>query len=213
MYCVWDLYSMPAKKHSHHHREKDTLSRLLSKVLRHDAIKMGLAMGKDGGVSVNDLLAHQLFRAYTAVDIEAVVAENDKKRFQLGEGRRGQMMIRAAQGHTIDIVDDSALLTEILDASEVPVCIHGTYHAFLPSILEHGLSRMKRNHIHMATGMPNGDEVISGMRSSCQVVLHVDVAAAMAAGIKFYRSSNGVILSPGADGGVLPAKFLRVVHT
>ena len=37
-------------------------------------------------------------------------------------------------------------------------------------------------------------------RNDCQVLVHVDMAAAMADGIKFYVSSNDVILSEGLDG-------------
>jgi 2'-phosphotransferase len=185
---------------------------MLSKVLRHEALKMGLKMGSDGRVSVDELLRHQKFRRFTLTNIRDVVDGNDKKRFELSDSDDGTLMIRASQGHTIDSIADSELLTEILDASEVPVCIHGTYKAFLPLILENGLNKMKRNHIHMAVGLPGADEVISGMRKSCQVILYINVAAAMAAGVKFYRSSNGVILTAGVDGsGVLPAEFIQEV--
>jgi RNA:NAD 2'-phosphotransferase (TPT1/KptA family) len=36
--------------------------------------------------------------------------------------------------------------------------------------------------------------VISGIRSTCELLIYADVAAAMAQGIAFYRSANGVIL-------------------
>ena len=45
----------------------------------------------------------------------------------------------------------------------------GTYHACLPSILCTGLSKMARNHIHFAAGLPESDGVISGMRSTSEV--------------------------------------------
>jgi 2'-phosphotransferase len=193
-------------------KETIVLSKLLSKVLRHDALKMGFKMGSDGRVSVDELLRHQKFRRFTLTNIRDVVDGCDKKRFELSESEDGALMIRASQGHTIDSIADSELLTEVLDASEVPVCIHGTYKAFLPLILENGLNKMKRNHIHMAVGLPGADEVISGMRKSCQVILYINVAAAMAAGVKFYRSSNGVILTAGVDGsGILPAEFIQEV--
>jgi 2'-phosphotransferase len=193
-------------------KETVTLSKTLSKVLRHNALKMGFKMGSDGRVLVDDLLRHQMFRGYTVGNIRDVVDGNDKKRFELSENEDGTLLIRASQGHTIDSIADSELLTEILDASEVPICIHGTYKAFLPLILENGLNKMKRNHIHMAVGLPGADEVISGMRKSCEVVLYINVAAAMAAGVKFYRSSNGVILTAGVENsGVLPAEFIQEV--
>jgi 2'-phosphotransferase len=53
-------------------------------------------------------------------------------------------------------------LLPITDPSQAPEVIHGTYRRFWPSIQKEGLSRMKRNHIHFAPGMPGKDGVISG---------------------------------------------------
>lgn len=44
---------------------------------------------------------------------------------------------------------------------------------------------MARNHIHFAIGMPGNNEVISGMRGSCDVVIEIDAAKAMKDGIVF----------------------------
>ena len=57
---------------------------------------------------------------------------------------------------------------------------------------------MGRLHVHMTTALPSAPGgVISGMRGSCQVVITVDVAAAMAAGLEFFESANGVVLCAG----------------
>ena len=83
---------------------------------------------------------------------------------------------------------------------------------------------MGRNHIHFATGLPSGFKslvdqdvstvaapVISGMRKSSTVLIFVDIAKAMEAGVKFWRSDNGVVLSEGDERGLLPIElFLRV---
>jgi 2'-phosphotransferase len=53
--------------------------------------------------------------------------------------------------------------------------------------------------------------VISGSRKNAQVFIYVDLARALADGIQFYKSANGVILSPGNANGVLePKYFLRI---
>ena len=70
-----------------------------------------------------------------------------------------------------------------------------------------GLSRMGRNHIHMANGGPGGAGVISGMRLGPPIVITVDVRAAMQDGVQFFRSDNNVILSPGP---ILPRHFAKV---
>jgi 2'-phosphotransferase len=85
---------------------------------------------------------------------------------------------------------------------------------------------MTRNHIHLAQGVP-GDGVISGwsyfgtlipafnpslgMRSSAQVLIYIDVQKALDAGIAFFLSENGVVLTEGDERGILsPQYFLRV---
>ncbi|OJD17800.1 hypothetical protein AJ78_02153 [Emergomyces pasteurianus Ep9510] len=112
------------------------------------------------------------------------------------------------------------------DASNPPLpdtVVHGTYHAAWPSILAYGgLRCMSRNHIHFATGpalssvLPKGrggpvavmppargaGGVISGMRADAQILIYIDLKRALEAGVPFWRSENGVILSEGVDLGV-----------
>lgn len=42
------------------------------------------------------------------------------------------------------------------------VCVHGTYKKSLQSILDSGLKRMQRLHVHFSSGLPTDGEVISG---------------------------------------------------
>lgn len=71
---------------------------------------------------------------------------------------------------------------------------------------------MNRQHIHLAIGLPSAGNVISGMRSSCQVAIYIDLPKAIKDGIKFYRSANDVILCPGnSDGFLRPKYFLKVI--
>ena len=100
-------------------------------------------------------------------------------------------------------------LEEITKPQDAPKVIHGTYFKAWNLIKKSGLNKMKRNHIHFAAGEPGDQGVISGMRSSAQVFIYIDVEKAMSeGGIKFYKSANNVILSPGnADGFILPTYF------
>jgi 2'-phosphotransferase len=81
---------------------------------------------------------------------------------------------------------------------------------FWPSIKTEGLKTMTRNHIHFATGFPKDQSVISGMRLSCEVFIEIDLHKAMADGIKFFLSVNGVVLSSGRDGVVGVGYFKNV---
>ncbi|KAI9758340.1 MAG: hypothetical protein M4579_003079 [Chaenotheca gracillima] len=104
-------------------------------------------------------------------ELRALVAENDKQRFTLirqpkddnslsmtdeDENDPSSYLIRASQGHTIEI-DSSLLLTPITkDTDPFPAAaIHGTNRAAWKKILaSRGLSKMRRNHIHFAPGLP-----------------------------------------------------------
>ena len=56
---------------------------------------------------------------------------------------------------------------------------------------------MKRNHVHFAIGYPKDDEVISGMRNTCDIFIEIDLPRALESGMKWYISKNKVILSNG----------------
>jgi 2'-phosphotransferase len=95
------------------------------------------------------------------------------------------------------IVNTEELLAKITDPSLYPKVVHGTFIKFWGLIKEGGLNRMTRNHIHFAPGTPKEEGVISGMRSSCDIIIEIDMAAAIKDGISFYISSNNVILTEG----------------
>jgi 2'-phosphotransferase len=157
-------------------------------------------------VAITDLLAHQLFKSYSVETIRKVVVSSDKKRFEL-IFEDGIELIRAAQGHSMAL---EAIKYELItDPSLYPNVIHGTYSEVLPLILEQGLKRMARTHIHFAPALPENG-VISGMRGSADIVIYIDMAKAMQDGIEFHLSSNQVILTTGIDGCLPPRYFMRI---
>lgn len=56
--------------------------------------------------------------------------------------------------------------------------------------------------------------VISGMRNTSRVLIYVDLRKALAAGVPFWRSANGVVLTEGdgEKGGVLGLEFFERVE-
>ncbi len=87
--------------------------------------------------------------------------------------------------HRDDVMDDELLMPS-KEPSETLVCVHGTRKAKWEKILDSdGISRMSRNHVHFSPKVPKDDTTASGVRSNCDVAMHVDVAAAMNAGLKF----------------------------
>uniref|UniRef100_A0A3Q3LEC2 2'-phosphotransferase n=1 Tax=Labrus bergylta TaxID=56723 RepID=A0A3Q3LEC2_9LABR len=189
------------------------LSKSMSYALRHGANQMGLQMGTDGFLFVEELLANPQFRSYSLEDVQRVVATNDKQRFKLRpHPEDGRLQIRASQGHSVQVVDLE--LKPILAGS--PDCpaeaVHGSYLRNWNSIKQQGLSRMQRTHIHLAPGLPGEDGVISGKRD-CDLAVYIDVPKALADGIEFFWSENGVLLTAGnTEGKLLPKYFSRAVR-
>ncbi|KAL6861563.1 hypothetical protein ACP4OV_017263 [Aristida adscensionis] len=196
----------------------DALGRLLTRVLRHMAAELGLEMRADGFVRVRDLLRLNLqtfakvpLKSHTVDEIREAVRRDNKQRFSLLE-EDGELLIRANQGHTVATVTSESLLKPILSADEVSVCVHGTYRKNLDSILQSGLKRMARLHVHFSNGLPSDGEVISGMRQNVNILIHLDVRKALQDGMKLYISDNKVILTEGFD-GVVPVKYFEKIET
>ncbi|XP_054890163.1 tRNA 2'-phosphotransferase 1 isoform X2 [Poeciliopsis prolifica] len=194
--------------------DKDVrLSKSMSYVLRHGATQMGFQMATDGFLFVEDILAHPQFHSYTLEDIERVASTNDKQRFKLrSHPEDGRLQIRANQGHSLQVMD-LELKPVLAGSLDCPAeAVHGSYLRSWPSIQQQGLSRMNRTHIHLSTGLPGEDGIISGMRKNCDLAVFIDVPRALADGIEFFWSENGVLLTSGdAEGILLPKYFTRAL--
>ncbi|XP_006901597.1 PREDICTED: tRNA 2'-phosphotransferase 1 [Elephantulus edwardii] len=201
----------PRAGRTHRPRQQDRdvqLSKALSYALRHGALKLGLPMGADGFVPLNALLQLPQFHSFSTEDVKRVVDTNGKQRFALQPGDAGTgLLIRANQGHSLQVPELELLPLETPQALP-PVLVHGTFWKHWPSILLKGLACQGRTHIHLASGLPGDPGVISGMRPNCEVAVFINGPLALADGIPFFRSANGVFLTPGnADGILLPKYF------
>jgi len=173
-------------------------------------------------------------------ELRDIVEDNDKQRFTMipksgadsveeaeaakASDKPQDYLIRANQGHSLK-VESEGLLKPITSENAPSTAVHGTTHAAWPRIVASGgLKPMTRNHVHFASGLPSGFQaladtgdatveapVISGMRKSSTVLMFLDVAKAMEAGLKLWISDNGVILSEGNAEGLIPLEgFKRV---
>jgi putative RNA 2'-phosphotransferase len=174
------------------------LSKFLSKHLRHQPQKIGLIPEPGGWVRVEELLAACTAAGYAMTQemLAEVVARNDKQRFAFDES--GQR-IRAQQGHSIDVDLE-------LNAAEPPIVLyHGTGSVSVDLILQSGLQKMRRHHVHLSADVETAIRV--GSRHGKPVVFTVDAARMKAEGWTFYRSGNGVWLVD-----EVPAKFLQRIE-
>nr|XP_027800277.1 tRNA 2'-phosphotransferase 1 isoform X1 [Marmota flaviventris] len=206
----------PTGRKAHRPREQDPdvqLSKALSYALRHGALKLGLPMGADGFVPLGTLLQLPQFHSFSTEDVQRVVNTNRKQRFTLrpGDPSTGPL-IRANQGHSLKVPELELMPLETPQALPL-VLVHGTFWKHWPSILLKGLSCQGRTHIHLAPGLPGDSGVISGMRPNCEVAVFINGPLALSDGISFFRSANGVILTPGnADGFLLPKYFKEALQ-
>ncbi len=163
-----------------------TLSKFLSRHLRHHPERLGLTLETGGWVDVEALLAasakHRMF--ISRAELEEVVASNSKQRFSFSSD--GQK-IRANQGHSVDV--------DLQLAPAVPPAIlyHGTGRRTVATILEEGLKKMSRHHVHLSSSIETA--VAVGKRHGKPVVFAVDAGAMHRDGYVFYCSDNGVWLT------------------
>lgn len=203
------------------------LSHSLSWALRHQALAIGLTILPDGYVPVDEILSstHPKLKGATLEEIRRVVENNDKQRFRLDYKQRSDfygptdanaderiLCIRANQGHSIDLINPELLFITLSpdELRNLPCIVHGTYVEPWNSIQTTGLKKMNRTHIHFASGLPEADGVISGMRKTCTIYIFVDPKKCAEDGIEFFTSDNGVILSAGIDGTLPPKYFSHV---
>ncbi|XP_048586209.1 tRNA 2'-phosphotransferase 1 isoform X2 [Nematostella vectensis] len=188
------------------------LSKALSYICRHGAAKEGLQMNFGGLIFVDEILKLRQFCQFTEEDVRRVVKDNDKQRFVLATDEdSGRLQVAASQGHTMEVQGlDLSPITD-KDMDKYPTVIHGTYLNSWQSIKKQGLSRMARNHIHFAPGVPGEEGVISGMRSSCQLLIYINLKKALNDGYEFFTSTNNVILCPGNVDGLLPPCYFDQV--
>jgi putative RNA 2'-phosphotransferase len=170
-------------------------SKFLSQHLRHAPEKIGIVLEAGGWVGVDALLAACQAHRFpiSRAELDQVVREDNKRRFGFDEtGER----IRANQGHT------TAVELEFEIVVPPRLLYHGTATRFLPDILETGLKRMRRHHVHLSGDLNTAAKV--GARHGKLALLEVNARAMSEAGVTFYRSANGVWL---AD--EVPAQYLR----
>jgi putative RNA 2'-phosphotransferase len=180
---------MISEKHLTH------LSKFLSLVLRHQPETIGIRLDKNGWTDVNELL-EKASKAGIQIDrqtLNHVVDTNSKKRFAFNDDLT---KIRASQGHSIDI--------ELGYTNQKPpeILFHGTGERSVQSILEKGLEKQSRQHVHLSSDYETAIKV--GQRHGKPFVFKVLAGQMYNDGFLFFISDNGVWLTE-----KVPAKYLK----
>lgn len=171
-------------------------SRYLSYILRHNPSDINITLDNEGYCEVETLLKNLNKKKYN-VDLDylkKIVKEDNKGRYSFS----GDMTkIRANQGHSVTKIS--------FEEAEPPdILYHGTAKKYLESILEKGIVKGNRHHVHMSSDIETASRV--GKRHGDLIVLIIDSKKMREDNIKFYISENGVYLCD-----YIAPKYFKVV--
>ena len=174
-------------------------SKWLSYVLRHDQAYADACMDDEGYVHICDLIRHARKEGYDLdyTKLEQIVHSDDKGRYSIIEGnlhrvsetgiKQIYLKIRANQGHSIKQGP------KMVKMDPPEYLYHGTAGRFVAPILEFGLSKQKRQHVHLSSNSAVAYNV--GKRHGSPVVFVVLAQKMVEAGYEFYKSENNVWLT------------------
>lgn len=171
------------------------ISKFLSLVLRHKPETIGIQLDPNGWVEVNELIekANNYGIKFDREALNHIVATNSKKRFAFNDTFD---KIRASQGHSIEI--------ELGYISQKPpeFLFHGTAEKYVQSILDTGLEKRNRQHVHLSIDLETANKV--GQRHGKPFIFKVLAEQMYNDNFQFYISDNGVWLTDN-----VPAKYLK----
>ncbi len=169
--------------------------KFLSLVLRHKPETIGLEIDKNGWAEVDKLLLcfKRSGKNLSFDMLEKIVNENDKHRYSFNEDKT---KIRANQGHSIPVD------VELKEMKPPEILYHGTAVKYLGSIMNNGINKASRLHVHLSQDYKTALGV--GIRHGKPVVLTVDSGKMYRDGFKFFLSENNVWLCDN-----VPAKYIE----
>jgi len=168
------------------------ISKFLSLLLIHQPQTIGLKLDANGWADIDEIIAKSRNIRLSRILIDEVVAENDKQRFIIKNNK-----IRANQGHSISVD------LEFKAVTPPNMLYHGTASHFLESIMKTGLSKQKRQHVHLSKELATAIAV--GKRHGKVVLLQIDSKKMFDNGYAFYLSENGVWLTD-----VVPIEYICI---
>lgn len=176
-------------------KEHTFIEKFSSFILRHSPETIGLTLNNEGWVSVQEFISKA--NAYEGLDgvvlthklLNEVVQTSQKKRFSFSEDG---LKIRANQGHSLEDVK-----IEYQPVKNVKILYHGTTIQNYDSIMNNGLMKMSRNHVHLSESEKIATEVgkrYSKGRSNL-IIFEVNVKRMIEEGLIILKSENNVYLT------------------
>jgi putative RNA 2'-phosphotransferase len=175
-------------------KKQTHISKFLSLVLRHKPETIGIQLDLNGWIDVSELIekSNKYGIQFDRETLNHIVATNSKKRFAFNDKLD---KIRASQGHSIEI--------ELGYTNRKPpeTLFHGTREKSVQSILENGLERKNRQHVHLSSDIDTAIKV--GQRHGKPFIFLVLAEQMHKDNFEFYISDNGVWLTNN-----VPIKYL-----
>ncbi|KXX67095.1 RNA 2'-phosphotransferase [Flammeovirga sp. SJP92] len=169
--------------------------KFLSLVLRHRPETIKIKLDENGWTDV-DILLQQMnaFQKHINFqELEYLVENNNKKRYSFNEDKT---KIRANQGHSVTVDLNLQPITP------PDLLYHGTADKYLNGILEQGLMKKQRHHVHLSADIATAKTV--GKRHGKLILFEVYAGKMNADGLQFFKSENGVWLTE-----EVPVRYLK----
>ncbi len=179
--------------------ELNRLSRSLTRHLRHEP---SLPRDVNGFTHIKDLAS--IDGRFTAA-IVLTIAEADTHRYLLDTSKT---KIKALQGHSV-----ATQLTGVPLPSNT-FLVHGTNRKVVSKIMEQGLSRMARTHVHFCSGSTLEEAIAvvkAKEKSYCNAYIVMNVERCLASTIPFTLLPNNTVLCPGDANGFIPPELIETV--
>jgi len=184
---------LPPVKERKRRRPLVSLSRTISRALRHAPWEYGLELEADGSVSVDELImalgTTQKWMDITRELFDQMMEVTSGGRFEVKKGR-----IRALYGHSFPAQIDRE------PAIPPDVLYHGTNRRFLESIQREGITAQRRQMVHLSTTREQALK-IAGRKGKNSVLLIIDAKRLAGKGVEFFEGNDNVwltkILKPG----------------
>lgn len=171
------------------------ISKFLSLVLRHQPETIGIQLDQNGWTDVNQLIekANDYGISFDREILEHIIATNSKKRFAFNDTFD---KIRASQGHSVDI--------ELGYTNQKPpeILYHGTSEKSVQSILDTGLEKRSRQHVHLSSNIETALTV--GQRHGKPFIFKILAEQMYNDNFQFFISDNNVWLTDH-----VPTKYLK----
>ncbi len=171
------------------------ISKFLSLVLRHQPETINIQLDQNGWTDVDELIekANNYGVRFDRELLNHIVETNSKKRFAFNETLD---KLRASQGHSVEIE------LGYINKQPPEILFHGTSEKSIQSILETGLEKQSRQHVHLSSDIETAIKV--GQRHGKPYVFKVLAEQMYKDNFEFFISENDVWLTD-----YVPIKYLK----